>query len=316
MQIRRLTHTQLPPLRQDLPKPSKQVNLDEFVPSTELAIEERAEQLEAVWAKRVPNPKSTVGILCERSWKPDSPNNAVMQIADAIIDAGGIPKVLYIGEMSPSDQMVGLDALAIPGGRDVHPKFYGQTMGPGMANSKPDPDFDEFEIECIQSAFASGMPMLGHCRGEQIMNVAAGGTLIQDLPTEFESPENHGSKYGTKINHRPPDNSTDEGRVNPVHFLLVAEDSRLHEIVGDSLEAVNSIHHQAIAQVAPILTAVAWAPDGVVEGVERKGMPWQSAYQFHPEHLRSSDSAYQKLYENLVNDGEKFRNGELTPTAA
>lgn len=284
---------------------------DSFVASREMSIEERASELHSSWSLRMKNPQCQVGILCERGWKPETEDDPLLQIADAVMDAGGQPKLLFIGD-DVAEQMQGIDALAIPGGRDVHPKYYGQKIGPGMATSQPDPDFDQFEIECIQKAFDSGMPMLGHCRGEQIMNVAAGGTLIQDIPTEFKSPDGWGSKYGTRIDHRPPSNSTHEGRVDPVHLLVVADNARLHDIVGDSLEFVNSVHHQAIAQVAPILTAVAWSPDGLVEGVERTGKPWQSAYQFHPESLRHTDGAFQKLYTNLVNDGAKFRHGELS----
>lgn len=283
---------------------------DIFVPLNADGIEERAAMLDKDWARKMPSPKATVGILCERGWKPETDGDPVLQIADAIIDSGARPKLLYIGD-PVAEQMKSVDALAIPGGRDVDPKFYGRTMGPGMANSHPDADFDKFEIDCIQSAFASGMPLLGHCRGEQIMNVAAGGTLVQDIPTEFHSPKGWGSKYHTKINHRPAENSTYAERVNPVHLLVIAEHTRLQEIVGDCLEFVNSVHHQAIARVAPILTAVAWAPDGLVEGVERKGMPWQSAYQFHPESLRYSDGAFQKLYDRLVDDAVKFKHGEL-----
>ncbi len=283
---------------------------EQFLSSGGVSIEDRAADPESQWAQRMAEPSCRVGILCERSWVPSSEEDPILQIADAVMDAGGIPKLLFIGE-PVEQQMSGIDALTIPGGRDVHPKFYGQVIGPGMAHSKPDPDFDAFEIGCIQSAFESGMPMLGMCRGEQIMNVAGGGTLVQDIPTEFVSPEGWGSAYGTRVNHRPAQNNTHAKRVDPVHLLVVSQNTRLHEIVGDSLEAVNSIHHQAIAQVAPILTAVAWSPDGLVEGVERTGMPWQSAYQFHPEHLRRSDSAYQDLYDNLVHDAVRFKAGDL-----
>ena len=274
------------------------------------SIEEVAERYHQAWAGRIKEPKCEIGILCERGWNPASEDDPVLQIADAIMDSGGKPRLLFVGE-PVADQMKGLGGLAIPGGRDVHPKFYGQVIGPGMATSQPDPEFDKFEIDCIQKAFDTRMPMLGHCRGEQIMNVAAGGSLVQDIPTEFHSPEGWGSKYGTRIDHRPPENNTFEKRTDPVHLLVVEEGSRLHGIVGDSLEFVNSVHHQAIARVAPILTAVAWSPDGLVEGVERTGMPWQSAYQFHPEALRHTDGAFQKLYQNLVDDGVRFQNGEL-----
>ena len=160
---------------------------DIFVPTGSDSIENKSSKLDRDWARKMPNPRATVGILCERGWQPETDADPVLQIADAVLDSGARPKLLFTGE-TVADQMKSVDALAIPGGRDVDPKFYGQSMGPGMANSKPDADFDKFEIDCIRAAFESGMPMLGHCRGEQIMNVAGGGTLVQDIPTEFESP--------------------------------------------------------------------------------------------------------------------------------
>lgn len=280
-----------------------------------MSIEQLSADLDAQWKAKVPDPRCTVGILCERDWVPATEHDPVLQIADAVSDQGGLPKLLFIGE-PVEKQMAGIDAMAIPGGRDVDPSFYGEKLGPQMDPNEPDKAWDAFEIACIQNAFASGLPMLGHCRGEQIMNVAAGGTLYQDIPTDFTSPEGWGSSYGTRVQHRPePVRTNDALRVDPVHYLVIEEGSRLHGIVGDSLESVNSIHHQAIKDVGPLLTPVAWAPDGLVEGVERKGMPWQAAYQFHPEALRYSDGAYNKVYAQLVDDGARFKAGELHPPA-
>lgn len=275
-------------------------------------IDELANSVEHDWEERMQNPRCQVGILCERGWRPKDTSDPVLEIADSIMDAGGVPKLLYIGDGTSEEQMADLDALAIPGGRDVDPISYGQERGPGMADSKPDLAFDQFEIECIQEAFEKGLPMLGHCRGEQIMNVAGGGTLTQDIPTTFETPEGWGSKYGTPINHRPEEVRTDDSkRVDPVHLIVTADGSRIQQMTGDALESVNSIHHQAIDEISPILEPVAWALDGLIEGVERKGMPWQAAYQFHPESLRQTDSAYQKMYDQLVDDGAAYKNGEL-----
>jgi gamma-glutamyl-gamma-aminobutyrate hydrolase PuuD len=247
----------------------------------------------------------------ERCWNPEGRHDEVLNIADAIMDAGGLPKLIYIGAGEPREQMTGLNALAIPGGRDVDPASYKSEMGPHMDPAEPDKAFDNFEIACIQNAFDTGMPMLGHCRGAQITNVAGGGTMTQDIPTEFELPEGWGSKYGTRIDHRPEATRHDYAqRPRPAHFVVVGEGSRMAGMVG-LLEAVNSIHHQCIAAVSPLLIPVCHALDGLVEGFERKGMPWQSGYQFHAEAMRYTDKRYQGVYENLVNDGAKFKNGEL-----
>lgn len=301
---------------------------DRYVPSSEVfkfpqvpslparaSIDVVAARLHDQWQRRMGDGgRCVVGILCEHGWHPDKPEDAVLNIADAIMDAGGMPRVLYSG--GPADQMKGLDALAVPGGRDVDPASYGMERGPGMPatdpEAEPDPDFDSFEIECIRQAYETGMPVLAHCRGEHIMNVAGGGTLLQDIPSEFNSPAGFGSKYGNHVNHRLEAVRHDHTlRIYPTHPIYLEPGSKLQQLVGGSLEAVNSIHHQCIAMVSPLLVPVAWALDGVIEGVERKGMPWQAGYQFHPEALRYTDPKYQQLYDRLVDDGVRFREGEL-----
>ncbi|MEW6279076.1 MAG: gamma-glutamyl-gamma-aminobutyrate hydrolase family protein, partial [Candidatus Eremiobacterota bacterium] len=184
-------------------------------------------------------------------------------------------------------------------------------LSPAMDPAEPDPAFDDFEIACIQLAYRTGMPMLGHCRGAQIMNVAAGGSLIRDIPTERRTPEGWGSKYGTCIDHRPESTRHDYSmRVLPAHLIVVDEGSRLHSLAG-ALESVCSIHHQCVDKLGGMLVPVAWALDGVVEGFQRKGMPWQAGYQFHPEAQRYTDRRYQGLYDFLVDDAVRFRRGEL-----
>ena len=280
--------------------------------SKDAGIEEVADTLQDLWQSRCDEPRSVIGLIVEKDWKPSSEWDASLNIADAILDAGGMPKLMFEGEKSVSEQMVGINGLAIPGGRDVDPTRYGQVAGPGMSDSVTRPSFDDFEIEAIQAAFSTGMPMLGHCRGHQIMNVAGGGTLIQDLPTEHEPEPGSGSKYGVKVNHRPQASLEDQQeRIHEAHLIVVEPGSRLGEVAGDELEAVNSIHHQAVDQVSPLMEVVARAPDGVIEGLQRKDMPWQSSYQFHPESQRYTDPKFQLLYDQLVDDGAQFREGVL-----
>lgn len=294
--------------------PKGQVAIPHPVPTFKpnATIDDIAGQLKDQWAQRMGGKeKCTVGILCERGWKPTVEHDEVLDIADAIMDAGGLPKLLYIGQGDPKEQMKGIQALAMPGGRDVDPSKYGEKLGPHMDPKEPDAAFDDFEITAIRHAFDEKMPMLGHCRGTQIMNVAAGGTLVEDIPTEFHSPDGWGSKYGTRINHRPEAVRGDyAARIHPVHMVYVEEGSRLSSMVG-SLEAVNSIHHQCIGAISPMLLPVVFALDGLVEGVQRKDMPWQAGYQFHPEALRYTDSRFQGVYDNLVADGVKYAKGEL-----
>lgn len=276
------------------------------------SIESVVERFHGDWSQRMEGrARSTVGIIVERGWKPDGNHDEVLNIADAIMDAGGLPRLIFLGAGEPQAQMKGLDGLAIPGGRDVDPSSYGARMGPNMDPHEPDKAFDNFEIACIRYAFDTGMPMLGHCRGAQITNVAGGGTMTQDIPKEFQTREGWGSKYGTRVQHRPESTRHDYAeRVRPAHFVVVEEGSRLAGKVG-LLEAVNSIHHQCIAAVSPLLVPVCFALDGLVEGFERKAMPWQSGYQFHAEAMRYTDGRYQELYQNLVDDSARFKSGQL-----
>lgn len=281
-----------------------------FAPS--ITIDQVAASLEKDWSVRMGGQqRCTVGVIVERDWRPTEEHDEVLDICDAVMDAGGIPKLLYLGNGSVNNQMAGLHGLAVPGGRDIDPSKYGAKLGPAMDPAEPDPAFDDFEIAAIRQAYDTDLPLLGHCRGTQLMNVAGGGTLTQDIPSEFLTSDGWGSKYANKVDHRPEETRHDyASRLNPVHFLVIEPGSNLEKLVGQ-LDSVNSIHHQCIAAISPLLYPVAFALDGLVEGVQRKGKDWQSGYQFHPEALRYSDSRYQGIYDKLVNDGEKFKQGRL-----
>ena len=278
----------------------------------EVNIDQITAELEQQWGERMQGQqRCVVGVVVERGWRPTSQHDEVLNIADAIMDSGGLPQLLYLGREPLSRQMSSIDALALPGGRDIDPSKYGATLGPGMDPNEPDSAFDDFEITAIRKAYEKNMPMLGHCRGAQIMNVAGGGTMTQDIPTEYQTPEGWGSKYGTSINHRPEEiRHSYSKRVDPVHLVVVEEGSRLQGLAG-ALQSVNSVHHQCIAHISPLLAPVAFALDGLVEGFERKGKPWQAGYQFHPEALRYTDARYQQLYDHLVSDGESYKQGTL-----
>ena len=267
------------------------------------SIDQVAGQLEDLWEKRTQGEhKAVVAIPTERSWRPTQVEDDVLEIADAIMDAGGLPKLVYVG--APPKEF---DALAIPGGIDVHPKNYGEEIGPGMDPKEPDPAFDDLEIGLIRDAHASGMPFLGHCRGFQITNVALGGTLIQDIPTEFKPREGFEAKYGTPVNHRPEKSRKDYvARHDGVQLIVTEPGSNVHALVGE-LDSVNTVHHQGVKDLSPELEVTAWGLDGMVEGFQVKDNPTQQGYQFHPESLRYGDPRYQGLYDGLVSDASAWR---------
>lgn len=253
-----------------------------------------ARRAEAGWRQKLPagGAKCVVGIAVDDHWTPEK-GKSELELADAVLDAGGEPRLLLAARGPIAQQMDGVDALLLPGGRDVDPREYGQSAGPAMRRSKLDPDFDDFEMGCARRAYDRKMPMLGICRGMQVMNVAGGGSLVQDIPTQWPSPENHSVADTSKL----------------AHLIAVSPSSRLARTLGRTLEAVNSHHHQCLLAVSPLLAPVAWALDGVVEGVERPGVPGERGVQFHPEDLRERLPEDQKFFRELVQDGQRYRAG-------
>ena len=156
--------------------------------------------------------------------------------------------------------------LVLTGGEDVEPALYGAARHPKLEDT--DPVRDAAELALIAAARARRLPILAICRGIQILNVALGGTLFQDLASERPGPVTH---TGT------------DGR----HAVRVEPGSLLERTLGSRAATVNSRHHQAIRDLAPGLRAVAWAEDGLIEGAEPAdaGAPWMLAVQWHPEDL-------------------------------
>lgn len=168
-------------------------------------------------------------------------------------------------EASGIDLIERLDGIVISGGQDVHPETLGIDAAPTDPDS--DPRRDAYEIELISGAVELGTPLLGVCRGMQMLNVALGGTLVPDLPT-------------IDINHKSPG----LGIAEETHPVRIATDSTVFEMYGAHVE-VNSLHHQSVDRLGPGLTPSGWAPDGVVEAVEMRGRPIVGV-QWHPEWRR------------------------------
>lgn len=194
------------------------------------------------------------------------------RMALAIFRAGAVPVMLPDLKAAPSRaaMMDLVDGLVLAGGADVSPEAYGQT--PLNDKWKGDPVRDAYECELVQLATSRNLPLLGICRGIQILNVALGGTLWQDINTQVE---------GTLV-HRDWHHYDDNG-----HDIRLDPDSWASRVYGGALSlAVNSVHHQAIATLAPSLRATAWAPDGIIEAAESTDpAKWIQAVQWHPEWL-------------------------------
>ncbi|GAA2907088.1 hypothetical protein GCM10010517_73440 [Streptosporangium fragile] len=198
----------------------------------------------------------------------------------AVAAAGGVP-VLLPFDTHPELVADRLDGVVLAGGEDVDPRRYGGTPSPFQ--TLLDPVRDEYEITLVRTALERRLPLLGICRGSQLLNVALGGTLVPHLPPD--SGEGH-SYLGYPRGHRS-------------HPVRVAEGSRTAGVLGTDL-AVNSYHHQAVDRVGAGLRAVAHAPDGVVEAIEMDGAP-VIGVQWHPEMFAEPDPLFGWLVDEAKN---------------
>lgn len=201
----------------------------------------------------------------------------------ALSNAGVIPLVAPPGSPAGAAELMSrCDGLVLTGGEDVAPALYGAT--PHTHLGRVAIDRDEWETALVLAARSQRTPVLAICRGIQLLNVALGGTLVQDLPSERPS----------GIDHDPP-----VARSSATHGATIAAGSRLATACGQGEVRVNSLHHQAIATPASGLRVVATAPDGTIEGVEAIDTDWWCVgVQWHPEDLVAArDDGPERLFE-------------------
>lgn len=210
----------------------------------------------------------------------------------AIEQAGGLPVVLPPLETNAIPALLDrLSGVCLSGGPDLDPAGYGAAAHAELGDVEP--DLDRFELEVAKEADRRGMPVLGICRGLQALNVARGGTLHQHLADVTDG----------KVDHR----QTLPGTV-PTHDVCIAPQSRLAAILGTAETRVNSFHHQAVDVLGAGLRAVAWAPDGIVEGIESEDGAGDGLYlgvQWHAEGL-VADPAELRLFERLVAESSRW----------
>jgi putative glutamine amidotransferase len=182
---------------------------------------------------------------------------------DAVARGGGVPVVIppFGSDESIAALLDRVDGLVLAGGPDLHPSLYGQEPGPDLGPTEP--ALDGSEVALVRMALDRRLPMLCICRGMQALNVARGGTLVQHLP-----------------GHR----QTEPGR-RPTHGARVDPGSRLARALGATEVQVNSFHHQAVDALGRNLRAVAWADDGLVEGIEATDRDFAVGVQWHAEGL-------------------------------
>jgi putative glutamine amidotransferase len=214
----------------------------------------------------------------------------------SVLRAGGLPVILPILEPGHAESMLdGLDGLLLSGGGDLDPVCYGGEMIPEVDGV--DPARDAWELALVTRAGERGIPVLGVCRGAQVLNVAAGGTLIPDLPTVSD------------VAHRERERFAEE--IHPVEVLA---GSRLAWAMGRERAGVNTLHHQAVDRVGRGLRAVAWGPDGFVEAVESTTPAPALGVQWHPE-LLPHVPGHPELFTWLVEAADQRAQAEAATAA-
>lgn len=214
-------------------------------------------------------------------------NRAYSMISRAVAEVGGLPVLIPTGLDAQTLRALyeRLDGVLLPGGPDIDPSFYGAEP---HSTVKVDRPRDELEVPLVRWAVEDDVPLFGICRGHQVINVALGGSLIQDIPSMVE---------GAVLPHDAPDQ---QPRGQKTHDVAVAPDSRLASILGSTTIGVNSLHHQAVDAAAPQMTVTATSPDGLVEATEMPDRRFVLSVQWHPEDLYEADGAMLRLFEEFV----------------
>ncbi|MFM8533623.1 MAG: gamma-glutamyl-gamma-aminobutyrate hydrolase family protein [Acidimicrobiia bacterium] len=214
-------------------------------------------------------------------------NRKMEDYLESVRRAGGEPVEVVVGGEQPEQILSRVDGLVLTGGGDVDPQLYGEA--PQETFQAAESGRDQFEIALARAAVARGIPVLAICRGMQVLNVAMGGTLFQDIPSQVTG----------ALQHAVP-----QPRAGGAHEVWVATGSTLSALLKDHMEDgetchVNSRHHQSVKDVAKGFEVTATSPDGVIEAMEKPGGAFCVAVQWHPENFWRTGE-FRELFEGLV----------------
>ena len=208
--------------------------------------------------------------------------------AEGVLQAGGVPLIVphNLDEDSLSVVLDRLDGVVLSGGGDIDPALFNEDAHPLTCDLAP--DRDRVEVTLARRLVEEDIPFLGICRGIQVLNVALGGSLVQDIPSQVPAALPHSFDRKTTP------------RAYLAHPVKIDPHSQLARIMQREVAQTNSWHHQAIKQVADRLRITAVAPDGVIEAAEVPGLRFAIAVQWHPEWLFEEHAEQRRLFEELV----------------
>jgi putative glutamine amidotransferase len=235
----------------------------------------------------------------EKEWADIS--GVRLSYIESIQQAGGCPFLIPISDDLPNVRRLYniADCVLLAGGEDVEPHLYGETSDSSL--TVRDQSRDALEYSIARWCFQEQKPMFGICRGLQIMNIALGGSLYQDIPTEFN------------VNHDYAVSGNPTATMAPAHKLLLDDTSLLAKLFGTNEVSVNSVHHQSVKRVAPGLQAVGYAEDGIIEALEGDTTehPFLVGVQCHPETLwKEHDARWLKVFSEFITAGREFRKAQ------
>ncbi|KUO72611.1 MAG: glutamine amidotransferase [Clostridia bacterium BRH_c25] len=209
---------------------------------------------------------------------------------DSVVLAGGIPVYIPVSSEKDYESYIKiLDGIIFTGGADISPLSYGEnpiSLVNNMSSVR-----DAYEIGLFRTAYVNNMPILGICRGNQLINVALGGSLYQDINAQVPG----------SLGHSPSGIAVDE----LYHSIEIAKKSKLYDIFDKEKIYVNSFHHQAVKELGNSLILAAMSEDGVIEGIEGTDREFLVGIQCHPECLTKRYSSFLKLFEELVSAAKK-----------
>jgi putative glutamine amidotransferase len=240
-----------------------------------------------------------IGIPCRLAYDEDwcPPLVGIREgYVTAVMQAGGVPWLIppHVDHEALRQMYAVLDGVLLAGGADLAPALYGEEPHPKLGQIEH--LRDAVELPLIQWAVADHKPLLGICRGMQALNVALGGTLYQDI----------GSQYTTSIHHDL--GSQQRCWESLDHVVSFDAHSRLAELLGTAELSVNTLHHQALKDIAPGLRVVGRAPDGIVEAVEGMDDAFVVGVQCHPEQLwATADPRWRRVFDAFIVAAQEYR---------